>query len=236
MKTDAFLFAGGLRPKIATALDLLGEQGPFRFSFRLLPWLLRRRYVAFTHPLDFIPAPSNGPDGLTVSLAGPSDAGTLACFRPGFYPPGLVERRLREGHLCFLAEKDGRLVHVRWLFTGPVFLPYLRRTLITAPGEVYSDEAYTAAGQRGLGIHARAGILIRLRLREIGFRRYTNLIASWSKAPLRAMARLGVPPAGECGRTGFPGRRRLTVSGGVREVGAGRVAVFPPAAGPSPRT
>jgi len=235
MKTDASLFAGGLRPRIATALDLLAEQGPFRFSFRLLPWLLRRRYVAFTHQLDYIPSPSNGPDGLTVSLAGPADAGDLARFRPGFYPPGLVERRLGEGHLCFLAEKDGRLVHVRWLFTGPVFLPYLRRTLIMAPGEVYSDEAFTAAGQRDLGIHARAGILIRLRLREMGFRRYTNLVASWNKAPLLTMARLGIPPAGECGMGGFPGRRRLIVSGGVREIGEGGLAVFPPAAGPSPR-
>ena len=236
METDGPLFAGGFRPKIATALDLLGEQGPFRFSFRLLPWLLRRRYLAFTHSLDVIPAPSSGPEGLVVSLAGPADAPALARFRPGFYPPGLVDRRLRAGHLCFLAAQEGRLVHVRWFFTGPVFLPYLRRMLILAPGEVYSDEAYTAAGQRGLGIHGRAGILIRLRLREMGFRRYTSLIASWNKAPLRTMARLGVRPAGECGLTGFPGRRRLVVSGGVREAGEGGIAVFPPAPDRSPRT
>jgi hypothetical protein len=236
MNTDASLFARGVRPKIATALDLLGEYGPFRFAFRLLPWLLRRRYVAFTHPLDLIPAPSNGPEGLIVSLAGPADADALARFRPGFYPPGLVERRLREGHLCFLAEEDGRIVHVRWLFIGPVFLPYIRRTLVTAPGEVCSNEAFTAAGHRKRGIHSRAGILIRLRLREMGFRRYTNFVASWNKAPLRTMARLGVPPAGECWTAGFPGRRRFFRSGGVREVGEDRLAVFPPDAGPSSRT
>ncbi len=229
-------FAGGFRPKLATALDLLGEHGPFRFSFQILPWLLRRRYLAFTYPLDFIPAPSSGPDGLTVSLASRADAAALARFRPGFYPSALVERRLGEGHLCFLAGLDGRLVHVRWLFTGPVFLPYLRRTLVPAPGEAYADEAFTAPGDRGRGIHSRAGILIRLRLRDMGFRRYTNLVASWNKAPLRTMARLGLPPAGELALAGFPGRRRLIVSGGVREAGEGRIAVAPQAAGPAQRT
>ncbi len=235
MDAKASLYAGGLRPKAAAAADLIREHGPFRFTFRLLPWLLRRRYLAFTQWLTDLPVPSAAPEGLTLSLAEPADVDALARFRRGFYSAALVEHRLREGHLCFLAREGGRLVHVRWFFTGSVFLPYLGRTLVLAPGEVYSDEAFTSPRDRGRRVHSRAGILIRLRLREMGFLRYTNLVASWNASPLRTMARLGAAPVGECRRTGFPGRRRLSYSGGVREAGEGRIAILPPETGPFER-
>lgn len=235
VETDGTLYARGLRPKVSAAWDLLREYGPSRFAFRILPWLTRRRYIAFTQSLADLPAPRDGGPGLTISLAEPAAAGALARFRPGYYPPALVERRLREGHLCFLVEEGGRLVHVRWFFVGPVFLPYLGRILDIVPGEAYADEAFTPGPDRRRGIHFRAGVLLRHRLREAGFSRYTNLIASWNEAALRTMERLGVAPAGGCGTAGSPGRKRFFVSGGVKVTGEGRIAIAPPDSGSSPR-
>lgn len=57
--------------------------------------------------------------------------------------------RLRAGHACFAARRDGRVLAATWVAVGPVRVDHLRREFRPPPGEVYLFDGFTPAGCRG---------------------------------------------------------------------------------------
>jgi len=206
-----------LKQKLGVAADILHDYGWRILLFRVLPWLFHRRYFVYAGRItdtDEGP-PQHAAYHLETVQGGAADR--VVGIRPAFYNPKIVAQRLEQGHLCFLGWMGRTPVHVRWLFTGPVFLPYLGRTIDVRPGEAYSDESYTLRKFRQQGIaHQTIRSLGRF-MAERGYHRFIALIASWNTITVRLMTSHGLKRVGECGYGLRWTSRPFYVLGSVRE-------------------
>ena len=215
--------------KIRVGLDLLGEHGPAKLALRILPWLLDRRYLLYALDLGGLGPCRVAALPVRLTEAGPADLPLLLSIRPGFYEERVLRERLGSGHLCFIGWLGDKPVHLRWAFVGGCELSYLDRTLILSPGECLSDEVYTVPAFRGMGIYRACSDLSRERLRRAGFRRYLVFFASWDGFLIKEARLKGLKPIGEARRRmGLPGgRRRLELTGALRDRGGGSLSVEP---------
>jgi hypothetical protein len=211
--------------KAGVGLDLLRMHGLPKFAFRILPWLLRRRYFLYELNLASLGVVDEVTARVRLTEAGPADIPLLLGIRPGYYDVDLLGERFRRGHLCFIGWLGDRAVHLRWAFVGSCQVPYLRRALVLAPGEILSDEVFTVPGFRGEGIYQVCADLSRALLRRRGFRRYLAFFASWDGFLIQAAGRKGMMPIGEARWTLGPACRRLRLRGALREMGEGRISV-----------
>jgi hypothetical protein len=134
----------GFRSKFHTARTVLGEMGPFPFLTKVLPWSFRRRYIFYSEKIRIPEANPHFPARFRFGIAGKEDLDSLMALRKGYYKKEMLERRLDMGQICFLGWSGKELVHIRWLFLGTFYVPYLRRKIVLGPDEVFGDEAYTA--------------------------------------------------------------------------------------------
>ncbi len=213
--------------KLRNALGLIRDFGPLKFLGVMMPWLMRRRYIFCAQPLqtqDFVPASDLS---FRLELARERDLPLLMKARPGYYTPAVLERRLREGHLCFLGWTGERLIHIRWFFVRSLYLPYLKKTLLLSPGEIYEDEVFTHPEFRCRGVYSLASYHVRRLLQEMGYNRLTCAFASWNQIPLRVSEKLGLRKVGEGGYWNFLAAQKFFWKGSVRDHGNGQISIKP---------
>lgn len=212
--------------KIGVGLDLLGEHGLVSFTFRIFPWFLRRRYILFSGDLaGGVPARSPLDTPLRLTAARSEDIPLLIGIRPGFYDDVALRDRFGRGQKCFIGWWRDKPVHIRWAFIGSCELPYLRRTLLLAPGAYYSDEAYTVPAFRDRGIYSGCTDLIRDSLGGLGFRRHLVMFASWDVSLIRTAEKKGLRKIGEAAVWSLLGMKLLRSRGALRDHGDGRISV-----------
>jgi GNAT superfamily N-acetyltransferase len=206
-------------------LDLVREYGLAKFAGRIIPWLFVRRYYFFSESLDTAPIVPLSRASFRFDLLPKKELPVLSVLRPHHDKPSVLQERLKEGHLCFVGRLDGRPIHIRWIFTKSLYVPYLRRTLLLSPGEVYADEAFTLPEFRGRGIFRLAGALLRLKLRELGYRRYTYIYASWQGMARTSMASSKIKPIAEVKMVPWPGHRKHFWKGSIQDDGRGNLFI-----------
>lgn len=211
----------GVRAKLSAASDIVGVYGGRTFLFQAVPWLLRRKYFVYACRTPDIgrgasPAPE---DAFRLDIVRESDIDLVTRLRPAAYSRRVVADRLAQGHLCFLGRLGPEAVHIRWLYTRPVYLPYLGRTLDLRPGEVYSDEAYILSAYRGRNLYSRTLSLLGSRLTDLGIRRLIVLSASWNRIIIARLEETGLKRVGECGVVRRVWGRRFYALGAAREQG-----------------
>jgi hypothetical protein len=166
--------------KFDIGVDLFREYGWMKFFGKIIPWLFRRRYIFLSgptnHPISFLQAEIP----FRLELAKQRDLKYLIKLRPHFYELRQIQERIKQGHLCFLGWSRNEPMHIRWVFVCSRFLPYLHRTIRLTPGEVYTDEAYTARDFRHKGVYSYAGCLLRKFLKDMGYRRIVLALPAWS--------------------------------------------------------
>ncbi len=146
-------------------------------------------------------------------------------MRPYSYDHSILKRRMKEGHLGFIGRSDKKLIHVRWMFRKSVYLPYLQKTLVLSPEEIYADDAYTVPEYRHKGIFAQAGFLLRTRLREMGYRRYSYIYASWQAMAKKPAKHTRPHKVGELRISKWPWRKRYHWQGAIQELGQGKIRI-----------
>jgi len=213
--------------KLHIALDLLGEYGWEKFFGVILPWFLNRRYFFYSFSLVGSPLEYKVKIPLRLELATKKDFHLMLKLRPCFYNPAQLQDRFRKGHLCFIGWMSDEPVHMRWVFTRSHYLPYLHRVLSLAPGEFFTDEAYTVPGFRQKGVYANAVHLTRCALKDMGYERHISLFASWDTFLIRTAEELQSKKIGEGGYWDCLGYRQFFWKGKVREGGKGRISILP---------
>jgi hypothetical protein len=221
------LYSSSLRSKCLTALDLVREYGLAKFAGQVVPWLFVRRYYIYSELLDCAPAIPASPASFRFEALQEKELPFLSAMRPHHAQPSLLQERLKKGHLCFLGRLDGRPIHIRWIFTKSLYVPYLRRTLLLSPGEVYADEAFTLPEFRGRGIFRLAGALLRLKLKELGYRRYTYIFASWQGMARTSKASSRIRPIAEVKIVPWPGHKKHFWKGSIQDDGRGNIFISP---------
>ncbi|UCC39090.1 MAG: hypothetical protein JSV96_14985 [Candidatus Aminicenantes bacterium] len=134
--------------KFDIAVDLIREHGWEKFFGQIIPWLICRRYIFFSGPIDKPISFFQAEIPFRLELAKQTELMYLIKLRPHFYDLGQIQERINQGHLCFLGWSGNEPIHIRWAFVRSRLVPYLHRTICLTPEDVYTDEAYTTPGFR----------------------------------------------------------------------------------------
>ena len=180
---------------LAQRISRVRQAGPRALPMKL--WTtFYRRVVLMARPLDGT-IPDAGPaESLDIRMLSEIDAFAYRRFRPD-QDPDVVPLRLRQGHQCFAVWQDARIVHAAWAAINRVYIPYLRRHIILAPGiDVFVYDSFTLLSHRHHGLaHARAFRILQ-HYRQAGYRRAMALIAVENKAALGPSLGSGYRPQG----------------------------------------
>jgi hypothetical protein len=212
--------------RLTTVFDVFRQIGAKRFLLEIPPWLVRRRYIFYAGLYTGSPADVVAPQfpyRLDPVLEG--DLHQLVALRPDVYTLPQLRARLQQGHLAFVGRSGGTTVHVRWIFVGSVYLPYLSRRLVLAPGEGYLDEVYTVPAWRRRGVETAAAVQMRTALHARGFRRIICAIAEWNRTPQQVGEAQGNERVGSGGYWDILGYKKFFWDGSVRDHGNGDVSV-----------
>jgi len=110
---------------------------------------------------------------------------------------GKAEERLRAGHLCFIAEKNGDIVNYKWVSFNETYVPELERTIRTDSDSAYIYDAYTVPECRGLGISGKVSARIFEYLFQNGIKKTYHLISHNNFPSLRYAEKTGLRNMGE---------------------------------------
>lgn len=211
--------------KINTALDIKRELGLKRFIEKIPPWIFHRSFYFFSQSLleKFTVQSFHLP--FRLEIAAEKDLPYLLEVRPLFYHLADLQERLKEGHFCFLGWVDARPVHIRWVFQRSVHLPYLRKTVLLSPEEVFCDEVYTKPEYRRQGFYSYSGYLMRLVLQDMGYHRFLCAFASWNEISQNASKKLGMKKIGGGGYWNILGIRNYDWEGSVQDRSDGKISI-----------
>jgi len=203
--------------RFRTACDVLRMLGPGRFALEIPPWVLRRQYVFYTVDPGDVPQTTGHDNGFALTLLSEEDLPAVVAVRPDTYTLAQLRARLRAGHLAFAVRRRDEIVSVRWIFVDSVYLPYLSRRLVLAPGEGFLDELYTMPRWRRKGAVTAAGQQIYGILHRRGFHRISCAIAAWNHLPQRLAEEIGYARVGRGGYWAVAGYRKYYWEGGLEE-------------------
>jgi GNAT superfamily N-acetyltransferase len=105
---------------------------------------------------------------------------------------GEVLDRFERGWKCFVAKKDGQILHYNWIaFQWAKTVPSGGRFIDLRDDEVYTADSYTVQAWRGKGLHGAVLYLILYYLRESGFRTAYTLTGMENRSSWIGHQRLG---------------------------------------------
>ncbi len=171
------------------------REGPRGLWVRALARAGYRRWDRYWRPLD--QSASFGEPGVPCEIAAlaPDDAADYLRLRP---EAALAEyrQRLGMGQVCWAARHAGRLVAVKWVRLDAIEVPYLRRPLPFAPGEIYLHDMFTASDMRGHHLQSAISAHIFVHCRAQGYRRSIGLVSPANRASIASLTRTGYRRSG----------------------------------------
>lgn len=156
-----------------------------------------RRMVFLVYPLQEDPIP-------VLSSRLPVEIGTLDEEELEAYlrcrprqDPATVRARFERGDRCFVCRYEGEIVDVGWTTTRRrIHVPYLRRDLQLAPGDVYCYDAFTRPSMRGHGLHMARNAFTGRHYRDEGCRRGVALVALENRTSWKTLQHAGLTNEG----------------------------------------
>ena len=130
---------------------------------------------------------------LKVKLASKSDVSKLT---ERFGGRGKMEA-LERGHLCFIAEIGGEIVHYKWVTFDEVYVSELKRKMHLDSNSAYIYAVYTVPRFRGLGIDPKVTTEVFDYLYEKGVEKVNILVRSSNFPSLRVVKKVGYRKMGE---------------------------------------
>jgi len=110
---------------------------------------------------------------------------------------GKAEERLRARHLCFIAQKNGDIVHYKWVSFNETYVDELERKIRTGSDSAYIYDAYTVPECRGLGISGKVSTRVFDYLFQKGIKKTYHLISHNNFPSLRYAEKTGLRNMGE---------------------------------------
>jgi GNAT superfamily N-acetyltransferase len=108
-----------------------------------------------------------------------------------------AEERLKAGHLCFVAEKNGDIVSYTWVCFNEAFIEELDRRILIRFDSAYRYNDYTVPKFRGMGILPTVLMTASDYLFQHGIREIYDLVASNNLPSLRVYRKIGSRKMGE---------------------------------------
>ena len=130
-----------------------------------------------------------------VRLAQGDDILKLSKFKK--FRGGKAEERVREGHLCFIAEKNGDIVNYAWVSLNETYVNEIERRIRLGSDSVYRYDGYTVPEYRGMGILPTVLTKSSDYLFQNGIKEIYDIVASNNFPSLRAHQKVGSRKMGE---------------------------------------
>jgi len=185
-----------LRARWLRARDVLRQEGARSLWFKILGELVYRRAVMCARPLDVRAARAPElPPGVEF---GELEVAELDAYLTLCHDADRVAIRVRlgEGQRCFVARRDGELLHVTWTATGHARIDYLDRELRLAAGDVYVFGSFSAPELRRSGVSSAVVEAIATRLHAEGQRRMLCIVVPENRAAVAAIPSWNQVPVG----------------------------------------
>jgi SAM-dependent methyltransferase len=175
--------------------EVLREEGPKSLWFKILGETIYRRAILLERPLaDPLPEVTPGVS-LDMALLDEKSIDDYIAFRPDSDGSAL-RRRLRDGHRCFVARHDGRIIHASWVATGLARIDYLNIEINLAAGDMYLYEMMTSPEFRGRKVTLPAMARMLKDLRGMGCQRLFLVIVPGNESAFRLAEKMGARKAG----------------------------------------
>lgn len=201
-------------PAFLHFLDICRALG-VRQALRLAPqWIVRPRFLVLLRVFDDKPPAIARDEIIQWSTLKADDTSCLSSLNPALSEDE-IRRRLAEGQECELAFVGEDLVHYIWRTTKPVYLPYLRRTYLPSPGEIFVMEVFTPPAFRRHGIYIQSIARTGARARQSGLRRQSSHVAWWNTPVLHTANKTGAQVVGTVGYWNLGFHRHYFATGRV---------------------
>ncbi len=179
-------------------VEILRTEGIRSLGFKILQETVYRRMFLFARRVD-TPGPKAATSFPVVcSLLGIADIPAYCEFSRG-ESPLTVRRRLAAGHICFVARRNGRIVHARWAAFRNVWINYLNCPLSVAADEAYVYASHTACDMRGRNLSPTCAAWMIQNLKRRGYRRLLAVVVPENKWGVRAIQKAGYHQLGTLG-------------------------------------
>jgi GNAT superfamily N-acetyltransferase len=164
---------------------------------------LYRKTVVIFHEfyLDGFAKSWENPFGVCFERYHKRDAELLKETLSGMDTPRLfdlmeVDRRLKNGHLFYIAKKDNHIIGYTWFAVKRINIVFYYATLILSDDEVFAYHAYIHRDFRGKRIYNTLLAFAFSELKKAGIKRVIGSYDSRNKAAKRASEHLGRIPFG----------------------------------------
>lgn len=152
-------------------------------------WHYRRVVVMERLLVGDLPLPS-ARLAVRVAPLRAEDLPRLAMLRPEPGPAAL-ERRLRQGHRCFAAWHEDRIVHAGWAAPHAAWIEFLDWEIPLGPGDVYQYDSFTAPAVRAMGVAALRVAWMARHFQAEGARRLLAVVWPGNPGAFRPLERVG---------------------------------------------
>lgn len=126
---------------------------------------------------------------------------------------GTAFKRLEKGDLCFIAEKDGDIVHYTWFALNEAYVDELERKIQVSHDYAYLYDAYTVPEYRGMGLTFKGVQIYFDYLHERGIKKTLYVISPNNLPSLRVARKVGSRVMGEVTLFGLSSSRRYRCRG-----------------------
>jgi GNAT superfamily N-acetyltransferase len=130
---------------------------------------------------------------------------------------GEAEDRLKAGQLCFIAEKDGKIVNYTWISFHEGYVLELERKILIDPDSAYGYDEYTDPEYRGMGILPTVLANASEHLFQNGIKRLYELVSSSNFPSLRSHQKTGARKIGKVTLLRLFNSKRYGCKGETRE-------------------
>lgn len=130
-----------------------------------------------------------------------------------------MKEGIRRGHLCFVADVGGEIVHYKWVAFDEAYVSELRRNIHIDSDSAYIYSTYTVPDYRGFGLDPKVTAKVFDYLSEKGIRKVYILVQHSNLPSLRVMEKLGYRKMGEINFTQVLGFGKYRCQGATENDG-----------------
>ncbi|MGD0977598.1 MAG: GNAT family N-acetyltransferase [Candidatus Bathyarchaeia archaeon] len=138
---------------------------------------------------------SVGKSKVDVRLADNTDTPKFDRFQK--FRGGKAGERLKAGHLCFIAEKNGKIINYTWVAFHEAYIDEIERKIIVSPCSAYGYDEYTDPEYRGMGVFPMVLGSTSDYLFQNGIKEIYELVSSNNFPSLRSHQKMGSRKMGE---------------------------------------
>lgn len=128
-----------------------------------------------------------------------------------------MKERIRKGHLCFIADMNSEIVHLKWVTFDHAYVSELKRKIHLDSNSAYINSSYTVPDYRGFGLDPEVTMKVFDYSYKKGIKKVYILVSHNNHSSLRVVQKLGYRKMGEIRLIQVLSFRKYTIEGATEK-------------------